>query len=184
MKLRSGTALVVGLAAILGLGWFSYRAFVPPRWLHDFAGDIAYRATPDPNAPAPRDAREARPPANPEHPYICFAKLAPFPWDRMVVVPSGADPREAPGLKGIAWPVAADHAVRMKADPRYQLIVLLHGEKVVADAFFFTFWADLTNLARPDGFTPETAVFTAAVEKGTHVLTPVDHLPEPCGGPA
>src|SRR5436190_3142033 len=102
LKVRSGTVLVLGLGAIMAVGWFSYRLFVPPRWLHDLAGDIAYRATPDPNAPAPRDTREARPPAQPDHPYICVARLVRFPWDRMVVVPSRGDPRAEPALQGVS----------------------------------------------------------------------------------
>jgi hypothetical protein len=183
-KIRSGTVLVLGLAAIMAAGWFSYRAFVPPRWLHDLAGEIATRSAPDPKAPPPRDTREARPAATPDHPFICVARIVDFAWDRMVVVPSGADARQVPALRGVSWPAdkAADYARRMAADPRYQLILFIKGEQVVADALFYTFWGDLSALARPDGFTPETAAFTAAVDGGTHRLAVAEPFPSVCKG--
>src|ERR1700756_5770973 len=103
MKMRSGPVLVLALAAILIGGWFIYRSLIPPRWLHNFAADIALRATPDPNAPPPTDTREATPRGLASHPYICFANLVPFPWDRVVFVSADQDPRTAAGLQGVTW---------------------------------------------------------------------------------
>ena len=185
MQLRSGHFVVLGLAASMALGWVFYRSFVPAAWLHDFAADIALRTAPDPDAPPPRDTREATPRGLADHPYICLAHLAPFRWDRLVVVPSRADLREQPRLKTVAWTDDEPNKYwrRMKADPRYQLIVLLDGERVVANELFYTFWGDLSALARPDGFAREEAVFTAIISAGTHVLTPVaPPYPAVCGG--
>jgi hypothetical protein len=183
--LKSGTMLVVGLGAIFAFGWVLYEAFIPPRWLHDFAGDIAYRAAPDPNAPPPRDSREAKPFVQPPHPYICAAKIIPFAWDRMVVVPSSGDPRIVSGLEGVDWSKAKaeEMAARMEKDPRYQLILFVKDNKVVADAIFFTFWGNLAAIARPEGLTPDTAAFTAVVKEGTHVLSVAEPFPDVCKGP-
>ncbi len=178
--ITSGTVLVIGLAAIMGLGWFSYRAFVPPQWLHDLAGDISYRSAPDPDAAPPRDTREAKPVVMPPHPYICVAKLVPFAWDRMVIVPSQADPRAAMG--GAAWDSskADDLAVRMAKDPRYQLVAFIKDNRVVADALFYTFWGDLGGIARAEGYSPDTAAFTAVVKDGTHMLALAEPFPYIC----
>jgi hypothetical protein len=176
MKLRSGTALIIALAAVLAGGWFLYRHFIPPRWLHNFVADVALRGAPDPNAPPPRDTRQATPRGLAKHPFICMRKLVPFTWDRMVVVPSGNDPRDVPILRDAAWQNDAleKFAQHMAADNRYQLIVLLDGRKVLASEPFFNFWADLTALGTPDGYSPETAVFTAVVKDGRYVLSPVN----------
>src|SRR4051812_44096232 len=167
MKIRSGTAVVVGLVAVLVLGWFSYRAFIPPAWLRSFAEDIAYRSTPEPNAPAPQDAREAKPQVAPDHPYICFARDVPFAWDRLIVVPSGRNPLTVPALADAKWEALEDRADHMAHDPRFQLIVLLKDRQVAADAYFYTFWGDLSALGTDEGFTPATAVFTAHVKNAT-----------------
>ncbi|TAL03140.1 MAG: hypothetical protein EPO08_04980 [Rhodospirillaceae bacterium] len=175
MKLRSGTVVVLGIAAFMAAGWLLYRDFIPATWLRNFAADIALRASPDPTAPPPADTREATPRGLAANPYICLRKLVPFDWDRLVVVPSKGDLRTAPGLQGVVWPDDAPtrYPARMADDPRYQLIVLVKGDQVVADELFYTFWADLSALAGPDGFTPETAIFTAVVQGGRYVLTPV-----------
>ncbi len=180
--LKSGTVLVLGLAAIIGFGWFSYRAFVPPQWLHDFAGDISYRSAPDPDAPPPRDTREAKPVVRAPHPYICVAKLVPFAWDRMVIVPSQGDPRVAMG--GAEWSSSKgdDLAARMAKDPRYQLVAFIADNRVVADALFYTFWGDLSGIARAEGYAPDVAAFTAVVKDGTHVLSLAAPFPDVCKG--
>lgn len=182
MRVRSGTAVVVGLIAVLAIGWFAYRTLIPPHWLRLFAAEIALRTTPDPNAPPPEDTRQASPHIAPDHPYICFARVVPFAWDKLFVVPSGADPRDIAALQTTTWPSGepAHFAALMQKDPRYQLIVLVKDNRVIADALFYTFWGDLSALARPDGFTPDTAVFTAAVKGDTQVLRPVDPVPSVC----
>ncbi len=181
-RIKSGTVVVLGLVAIMGLGWFSYRAFVPPQWLHDLAGDISYRSAPDPDAGPPRDTREAKPAVTPPHPYICVAKLVPFAWDRMVIVPSQGDPRAAMG--GAEWDLskADDLANHMAKDPRYQLIAFIKDNRVVADALFYTFWGDLSDIARAEGYAPDTAAFTAVVRDGTHILTLATPFPDVCKG--
>jgi hypothetical protein len=183
VKLRSGTVVVLLLAAVLAGGWLLYRHLIPPAWMHNFVADIALRATPDPNAPPPMDTRQATPRGLASHPYICFADLVPFPWDRVVFLSADLDPRTAPALLNATWPNndLARFAKLMQDDDRYQLVVLLKGDHVIADEPFFTFWADLSQLNRPEGFVPETAVFTAAVQGGRYVLAPVQPpMPPAC----
>jgi len=176
MKWRNGHVLVLGLALSLIVGWLIYRNFIPDQWLRNFAADIALRGTPDPNAPLPTDSRQATPRGLADHPYICLRKLVPFSWDRMIVVPSGGDLQRTPGLGGVVWPddMPEKYRAEMASDRRYQLIVLLKGDRVVGSDLFYTFWGDLSALARPDGFIPETAIFTAVVRNGRYVLTPVE----------
>jgi hypothetical protein len=183
LKPRNGTVLILAFIAILAGGWGFYRHFIPPTWLRNFAADIALRAAADPNAPPPRDTREATPRGLADHPYICLRKLIPFPWDRFVVVPSGGDPRTTPALLDAAWSgnTAAKAAKRMAKDRRYQMVVLIKDGRVIAHEYFYTFWGDLSALARPEGFGPDTAVFTAAVKDGRYVLAPVGGpLPAAC----
>jgi hypothetical protein len=186
MKLTNGTLLILGTAAILAVSWFGYRTLIPPRWLHDFAADIALHGAPDPSAPPPEDIRQATPRGLTRDPYICFRRDARFAWDRLVVVPSYGDPVDDADLRGLTWPRPADpsnFANEMKSDPRYQLIVLIKDDHVVAHALFYTFWGDLTALARPGGFSPETAVFTAVVKNGTYLLSVVPPpTPAVCAG--
>jgi hypothetical protein len=175
VKLRNGTIVVLGLFVVLLGGWLIYRTVIPPAWLHNFAADIALRATADPNAPPPTDTREETPRGLASHPYICFSNLVPFSWDRVVFVSADQDPRTVASLRGVTWP--GDDQARfgklMEKDDRYQLVVLIKNERVIADEPFFTFWGDLSALNRPEGFDPDTAVFTAAVQGGRYVLVPV-----------
>ena len=184
MKASSGTVVVLGLVGAFVAGWFIYRPYIPPAWLRSFAEEISYRATPDPFALPPADTREAKPRVVPDHPYICFARMVPFAWDRLIVVPSGHDPRLVAQISDAAWPAGSldDVAARMARDPRYQLIVLLQDKHIVAQAFFYGFWGNLSALAIEGGFTPTTAVFTSVVKNATHMLTPVSPMPAVCGG--
>ena len=59
---------------------------------------------------------------------------------------------------------------QLVADDRYQLVVLMNGDQVREVQMFFTFWADLSGLARPEGFMPSDAIFTAASLQGRYVL--------------
>jgi hypothetical protein len=96
------------------------------------------------------------------------------------VVPSGADARKQAVLAGAVWPadIALDrYAEKLLRDQRYQGLVLLQGDHVVAAELFFTFWADLSALARPEGFTPADAIFTAKVANGTYVLAVATDVP-------
>ncbi len=175
MKLHSGKILILVLAAVLVGGGYFYSRLIPPAWMHNFVADIALRGTPDPNAPPPTDTRQATPRGKADHPYICLANLVPFAWDKVVFLSADKDPRTAEVLQGVTWPGNdLDREAKLMAkDDRYQLIVLVKGKQVIADEPFFTFWADLSQLNQPEGYTPETAVFTAIVKGGRYVLTPV-----------
>lgn len=171
---RSGKIVVLGIAVALVIGWFFYRQTVPPAWLHDFGADIALRASADPDAAPPVDAREETPRGLADNPLICMKNLVQTPWDRVVFVTfAQAKTLDAhPTLSNARWSGLAAAQRQLGADDRYQLVVLLNANAVIDSQVFFTFWADLSGLARSEGFTPETAIFTARSLGGHYVLEP------------
>ncbi len=175
----TGTAVVLGLGLVLLLGWFAYQPMIPPVWLHDLAADIALRAAADPDAPLPRDSREASPRGLADSPYICVAKIVQKPWDHIVAVTSDEDLRAHPVLTAATWPKNNLEAVitEMARDDRYQILVLLKDNTVIDAEMFYTFWADLESVARPEGYTPEQAIFTAASKNGVYVVSAADDAP-------
>ena len=184
-RLPNGTLLIVGLVVVLVAGWFFYRTTIPAAWLRDFGAAIALHASAD-NAPTPEDTRQATPRGTSSSPYICVARAIRLDWDRMVVLTPSA--HDAPVLAGADWSqLDAKHSLdqlerELTRDPRYQAIVLLKDNHVIAAELFYTFWADLSALARPDGFGRDDAVFTAKVQNGTYVLAiPADIPADACG---
>ncbi len=180
-RLSNGTWAVLTFVAVFGFGWFMYRDGIPPAWLRDFAAEIALRAEADPDAPVPEDSRQVTPRGLAGTPYICVANIIPLTWDKMVVVTNADEARTQTDLvnaswKG-AWSSAENLSNELARDERYQAVVLLRDGKVEAAELFFTFWANLKNLARPDGFTPGDAIFVAAVRKGTYVLSIPPEIP-------
>jgi hypothetical protein len=174
---RSGKAVVFVIALTMLVGGFFYRATVPPPWMRAFGEEIALRASADPDAPQPDDAREASPRGLADNPYICFARVATMPWDKVVFITYDQAKRGLAGhptVGGAAWDAAARTAAQtqLAADDRYQLVVLMNADQVIDRQLFYTFWADLSGLARPEGFTPEDAIFTAASVGGRYVLVP------------
>ena len=179
----SGSLLIVGFGIFLVGGWFLYRSYIPPLWLHDFGADIALRAEADPNAALPHDTREASPRGLADSPYICVANVVREPWDRFVAVASGQDPRKVPLLSAAKWSGDALDvwAKEMANDKRFQLIVLLKDNGVVDAQIFYTFWATLDGIARPEGYAPAEAIFTAASKDSVYVVTQaVDVPPDAC----
>ncbi|MBY0509745.1 MAG: hypothetical protein K2P94_06295 [Rhodospirillaceae bacterium] len=175
----TGTLLVLGFAAVIGLGLVAYQRYIPPVWLHDFGADIALRAEADPTAKVPEDMRQASPRHLAESPYICAAKVANIPWDQMFVVTASQDLRTHPVLSQAKWPHHnfADMADELSRDQRYQLVVLVKDNAVADAQLFYTFWANLDAIARPEGFNRETAVFTAASRGGVYVVAPAENAP-------
>lgn len=174
---RSGTLFVFALAACMAGGWLLYQPYLPAKWLHDFSGEIAARAAPDPTPPEPEDVRQAQRRAPPDHPYICAADFIDLDWDRMIIVAGGQDISVHPTLSKVSWERMADVAARTGEDRRYQLIVLLRGQTVVDAQLFYTFWGDLSALVRPEGYTRDEAVFTAASNDGIYYVSPAPAVP-------
>lgn len=184
-RISNGTWAVVTFVAVFVFGWLVYRQGIPPAWLRDFAADIALHAEADPDAPLPEDSRQATPRGLAGSPYICAANVIPLTWDKLIVATTADEARMNAELSNAswtgAWDSAGDLANELARDPRYQAVVLLKDGKVRAAELFFTFWADLKPLARPEGFTPADAIFVAAVKKGTYVLTtPAEISPNAC----
>ena len=174
-RLKSGTFLVLGLLVIFGGGWFIYRAAIPPTWLRDFGSEIAMRAKPDPNAPPPEDTRQVTPRVVIPHPYICFANVVKDPaWTKLVFVSTEQALKDQPVLAQATWPrgLFEKFADELERDPRYQLVALVNGNTVVDAQLFYTFWAKLDQVIKPEGYTPENAIFLAEVKDGTYVLLP------------
>ncbi|MFN0000440.1 MAG: hypothetical protein ACKVP1_16210 [Burkholderiaceae bacterium] len=178
-KSNTGKFVIIGFAIFLLVGGYYYQRFIPPAWLHDFGADIALRAAADPNAPVPEDSRQASPRGLADSPYICVSKIVQVPWDHMIVATSGDALRTNAVLAAAAWPDESVEAfaAKMAQDPRFQLIVLLKGNTVSAAEFFYTFWADLKEIARPEGFTRDEAVFTSASQNGVYVVAPAADAP-------
>lgn len=179
--LSNGSWAVLTFIAVFVFGWLVYRQGIPPTWLRDFAADIALRAAADPAAAPPEDMRQVTPRGLAASPYICAAEVIPIPWDKFVVVTSAEEARTSPGLADAAWSgqwdSAEDLAKELARDQRYQAIVLIKDGKVRAAELFFTFWANLKALARPEGFSPGNAIFVAAARKGTYVLDVPTEIP-------
>jgi hypothetical protein len=172
---QSGKVVIVFIALGLAIASYFYAKTVPPTWLHDFGADIALRAVADPNATEPEDSREASPRGLTDNPLICATRLIPQPWERIVFVTheQGKTLNQHPVLGKAQW---VDNSIgslqsQLMADDRYQLVVLMNGDQVRDAQMFFTFWADLSGLARPEGFTPDEAIFTAASLQGRYVLS-------------
>ncbi len=176
---RSGTLIVIGLGISLLAGWIFYRQTLPPAWLHDFAEAVALHASPDPSPPEPEDIRQVSPRIEVDDPYICVGNVIDLMWDHMFVVTSDQDLGIHPFLSLVNW---SDHPLSYYADllgrdERYQLLILVGGENVLDAQLYFTFWADLTATARPEGFTRTDAVFTAASLNGLYIVSPALDAP-------
>ncbi len=178
-RITSGTVFVLSLAVCALVGWLVYQPYLPVAWLHSFSGEIAVRATPDPTPPPADDVRQAQRRETPAHPFICAGDVIDVPWDRMVVVTAADDILTHPLLSEAVWgDISRDEtAARMKADHRYQLIVLLKDGAVADAQLFFTFWGDISALARPEGFSRADAVFTAYSDDGIYVVSPAADVP-------
>ncbi len=166
----TGTALVLGLGLVLLAGWLAYQPLIPPAWLHGLAADIALRASVDPDAPPPEDTRQATPRGFADAPYICMTKFVDKPWDLLIAVTAKQGMHAHPILSDAQWPMVslASMTAQMERDDRYQLLVLLKNNTVVDAQLFFTFWGTLEGIARPQGFTPNEAIFTAASKGGIY----------------
>jgi hypothetical protein len=178
-RMKSGTVFVIGLALCGLAGWLLYQPYLPKEWLHDFSGEIAVRAAADPTPPEAEDVRQVQRRETPSHPYICVTDVIRVPWDKLVVIAPGQNILSHPLLADAKWEQRAreEAAAQMKTDERYQLIVLLRENAVVDAQLFFTFWGDLSALARPEGFARSEAVFTGYSNDGIYFVAPATDVP-------
>jgi hypothetical protein len=178
-SISTGTLLVLGFGVFLFVGWFAYRPYIPPAWLHSLSSDIALRAVVPTDAPPPEDIREATPRGLADSPYICAANVVPLAWDHLIAVAPKQDVRKHPVLRKAKWTSESLDVVaeRLMRDERYQLIVLLENNTVLDARIFFTFWGDLSGISRPEGYTRDEAVFTAVSKDGVYVLSPATDVP-------
>jgi len=163
----SAVAVVAGLA-----GWYVYDAMMAPGWMRDFGLDISARAkvlsvSSGETAFSTMQGRE-----EPDSPYICFSRSADFDWDRVYFVASGGPIPN--GLAALSWPegTVQDINMRMANDPRYQVIAIERDGSVVEHGYYFTIWADLSELARANGFSRSEAAFTAESNGETFTVKP------------
>jgi len=171
---RSGKIAVLAIAALLVFILIGYRYTLPDRWLRAFAEQIAMRAALDPNPPIPDDTRQASDRIPADNPLICMRDLPAGDWDTIVFVKNGQRIADHPVLNPAAWDDRAETERLLASDDRYQMIVLLKDKAVIDHELFFTFWGDLSALTRPEGFTRDTAIFTAASLGGRYVLSLAD----------
>lgn len=163
----STVAIVTGLA-----GWLVYDAMMAPSWMRKFGLDMAARATlvGTPSDETVFSTMKGR--AEPDSPFICFTESTSFDWDRVFFVSSGG-PIPSP-LADLDWGEQnlAELNDRLASDERYQLVVFERGEQIIDYRYYFKIWADLTALARADGFDPASAVFTAESDGQIYTLRP------------
>lgn len=176
---RSGTLLIIGIGAFLLVGWIFYRQTLPAAWLYDFSEAIALHAAPDPNPREPEDIRQVSPRVPVEDPYICVGDVIDLPWNKMFVVTAERDLQTHPILSSAVWkePTLQHYVDLMDRDDRYQLIVLVQGRDVLDAQLYFTFWGDLTSIARAEGFSRANAVFTAISRDGRYIVSPALDAP-------
>tara|TARA_R110000868_G_scaffold128879_5_gene337320 strand:+ start:2193 stop:2801 length:609 start_codon:yes stop_codon:yes gene_type:complete len=176
---RSGTLLIIGFGIFLLVGWVFYRQTMPPAWLYDFSEAVALHASPDPSPPEPEDIRQVSPPVQVDDPYICLENVIDLDWDHLFVVTSGQDLRTHPALSQSVWlDQPLSHYVDLMArDERYQLLVLVNANTVLDAQLYFTFWGDLSPIARTEGFSRSEAVFTAASLNGLYIVSPALEVP-------
>ncbi|MBM3514252.1 MAG: hypothetical protein FJX59_11135 [Alphaproteobacteria bacterium] len=172
----TGRIAVIALAVMLGFVVLGYLFTLPATWLRSFGAEIAYRAEADPNPPLPDDTRQTLRREDVANRLICMASIPSFDWDKMIVVPSGQSLAAHPVLGAVTWAAGdlADTDQLLNRDDRYQLIALVSEGAVVAHELFYTFWGDLSALARPEGFTRSDAIFKAASRGGRYLLSVAD----------
>jgi hypothetical protein len=176
---RSGTLLIIGVGIFLLVGWLFYRQTLPPTWLRDFSEAVALHASADPNPPEPEDIRQVSPPSNADSPYICAGKIINEDWDQLFAVTARQNLASHPFLSRFDWPeYPLEHYVDLLSrDERYQLLILVRGQRVVDAQLYFTFWGDIAPIAQTEGFVREDAVFTSASLNGLYIVSPAGDVP-------
>ena len=178
-RFRSGTLLIIGLGIFLLVGWIFYRQTLPPAWLHDFSEAIALHAIPDPDPPEPEDIRQVSPRNQVEDPYICVGRVIDLVWDHMFVIAPGGELQNHPALSNAIWqdqPLSY-YTDLLERDARYQLVILVKGNEVVDAQLYFTFWGDLSAIARSEGFARADAIFTAVSLNSIYIVSPALDAP-------
>jgi hypothetical protein len=152
-------------------GWVMYDAMMAPRWMRDFGLEMAAKATIVSSRSEETAFSTMKGRAEPESPYICLADITSFDWDRVYVI--GSDGQVTGDLGAKDWQGEDLNVLnrRMREDNRYQLIAFERQGQIIEQGFYFTMWADLTDLARPEGFTPNEAVFLADSDGEVYTLS-------------
>lgn len=185
LVLPSGSLLVIGFFVFLLVGWIFYQQTLPPSWLYNFSEAVALRASPDPSPSEPEDFRQVSPRTEIDNPYICVGDVLKLDWDQLFVVMPEYNLRIHPILSKVNWPdlPLSYYADLLGRDDRYQLMVLVGDNKILDAQLYFTFWGDLSSLARLEGFSRREAVFTAASLEGIYIVSPaLDVSTSVCSG--
>ena len=169
--------IVAIVVATIAAGTFLYDMMMAPKWMRDFGLDMAAKATivsVGTQATA-FSTMKGRP--EPDSPYICMVHAAPFSWDRVYFVASGGNALDS--LENLDWDGGAIDDLRrqMASDQRYQLIVFAKDNRVIEQGYYFTLWADLAALGRPEGFNRQDAVFQADSNGEVYTLTVAKDAP-------
>ena len=179
---RQGRIWISAVAVVTAFaGWLVYDTMMAPEWMRNFSLEMTARATIVSDISKETAFSTMRGRAEPDSPYICFTALAAFDWDRVFFVPPGG-PVSKP-LAELEWVEGAvtDLNARLDSDPRYQLIAFEDDGVVVEHDYYFTIWADLSALGRPEGFGRAEAVFVAESNGTTFIVEPIASLnSNPC----
>lgn len=170
---RQGRVWISAIGVITAIaGWMVYDTMVAPRWMRDFGLEMHARATITSSRSEETAFSTMRGRPEPDSPYICFADVAPFDWDRVFFVSSGGPIPQ--GLAELKWLTGGPSELndRLASDPRYQLIAFERDGQVIAHDYYYTLWADLSALGQAQGYSRLDAVFVSESDGARYSVMP------------
>lgn len=170
---RQGRVWISAVGVITAIaGWMVYDAMVAPRWMRDFGLEMHARATITSSRSEETAFSTMRGRPEPDSPFICFADVAPFDWDRVFFVSSGGPIPQ--GLAELEWLSGGPSELngRLASDPRYQLIAFERDGQVIAHDYYYTLWADLSALGQAQGYSRLDAVFVSESDGARYSVMP------------
>jgi hypothetical protein len=172
---RQGRMWISAVGVITAIaGWMVYDAMVSPRWMRDFGLEMHARATITSSRSEETAFSTMRGRPEPDNPYICFAAVAPFDWERVFFVSSGGPISE--GLADLEWLTGEPSELngRLASDPRYQLIAFEHDGQIIVHEYYYTLWANLSALGQATGYSRAEAVFVSESDGEIYTVMPAE----------
>ena len=159
---RSRILIITFFILVFSMILLMYKVVLGPVWVRSLAKEITMRAelsSDQINNGIVFSVMKDRP--EPEMPFICMNRVANFSWDKVYFI--GSVNSLDSFFSKIDWTNIdkKKYIDRLTRDDRYQLIVFVSENKVVDHAFYFTLWADVSDLDRPQGYEKNQSVFTA-----------------------
>lgn len=170
---RQGRVWISAVGIITAItGWIVYDAMVAPSWMRDFGLEMYARATITSSKSEETAFSKMRGRPEPDSPYICFADVVKFDWDRVFFVSSGGPIPST--LADLEWLTGEPRELneRLASDPRYQLIAFERKGQVIEYDYYYTLWADLSSLSQARGYSRAEAIFVADSDGARYTVMP------------